>query len=151
MCVRKWTEPGVHRYTGQQQNRSWRKENLVGTQLRSPSSGTERLQPPSSEQSGGHMSSWMSSRTWDARLLPPPQPSPGPGVHGGEGQKTSGVWLSPSRSACRDLPLRLDLVGPICSMLHASCGSLHGPGVHTQERSGSLLRHPGTADLQKLM
>lgn len=77
---------------------------------KSHSNGTERTQTLSSEQSGGHTSSWMSSRTWDVRLLPLPRPSPGPGVHGREGQKISRVWLRLWRSACRDLPLHLGLV-----------------------------------------
>ena len=125
MFVCKWTDIGVHRYAGQQENRSWGRENSVGPQPHSHSKGTERTQTPSSEQSGGHTSSWMSSRTWDARLLPPPWPSPGPGVHGAEGQKTSGVWYRLSTSACRDLPLRLGLArsktGAGASVQHAPC------------------------------
>lgn len=53
--------------------------------------------------------SWASSSSRDAQLLPPPWPSPGPGVHGGGGQKTPGLWFRLSRSACGDLPLRLRL------------------------------------------
>lgn len=66
------TDIGVHRCTGQQENRSQGRENLLGTRPRGHSHGTGRTRSLSSSRSGGHASSWVGSRTWDAQLLHPP-------------------------------------------------------------------------------